>query len=63
MHSKLLSFISVQITCHPQQDTDRDFSDGDSDDSTEMIPFEHSHSSDSTLTYSINEMAEVFELY
>ena len=56
-------FISVQITCHPQQDTDRDFSDGDLDDSEEMIAFEHSHSSDSTLAYSINEMAEVFELY
>ena len=61
MHS---NFIFVQITCHPQQDTDRDFSDGpESDDSAEMIAFEHSPSSDSTLTYSVNEMAEVFELY
>ena len=50
--------ISRQITCHPQQDTDRDFSEEDSDNS--MIAFEHCHS---TLAYINDEVAEVFELY
>ena len=49
--------ISVQITCHPQQDTDRDFS---LDNSIEMIAFEHCHSSPAYIN---DEVAEVFELY
>ena len=52
--------ISVQITCHPQQDTDQDFSEGDSDNLIEMIAFEHCHSSPAYIN---DEVAEVFELY
>ena len=53
--------ISVQVTCHPQQDTDKDVSIGDTDDAAaEMTTVEYYHS---TLAYCANEAAEAFELY
>ena len=54
------SSYSVQVTCHPQQDTDKDASDGDTDDPAEMVTLEYYHS---TLAYCTNEAAEAFELY
>ena len=50
----------MQVTCNPQQDTDKDVSDGDTDDTVEITTLEYFHS---TQAYSANEAAEAFELY
>ena len=55
----------MQVTCLPQQDTDKDVSyicneDKDFDDRPEMTVYEYFHS---TQAYCANEAAEAFELY
>ena len=47
--------ISVQVTCHPVQDTDND----EESDNVELLTFECYHSASA---YCNNEVTEIFEL-